>query len=288
MHKRQYFGLLVLVLALLLCACAGRKILSSSTTPPTNAEPSAEATGNPTEAPVPSHAPTEPPTEATEPTQEETEPSLPPHSDLYLPEYTADQIFTYFEEVVLHVEYTDGEGNPALVQKWNAPIHYRTFGKPTEEDLAVLEALFAQLNEIPGFPGIYAADEDEPVDLFLFFLDPESFRAQFSEILNGEDANGATQFWYYTATNEIYTANIGYRIDLDQATRSSILVEEIINTLGITDTVLREDSIVYQYSDENLTLSDVDWVIFRLLYDPAIQCGMDAESCRAIIETLYY
>ena len=147
MHKRQYFGLLILVLALLLCACAGRNILSSSTTLPTYTEPIAETAGNPTEAPVPSHAPTEPPTEATEPTQEETEPTLPPHSDLYLPEYTAEQIFAYFEEVVLHVEYTDGVGNPSCVQKWTAPIHYRTFGKPTEEDLAVLEALFAQLLE---------------------------------------------------------------------------------------------------------------------------------------------
>ena len=107
-------------------------------------------------------------------------------------------------------------------------------------------------------------------------------------MLQGDYATGATQFWYYTDTNDIYTARIGYRTDISQAERNSILIEEIVNTLGITDTVLRTDSIVYQYSDENLALSDVDWIILKLLYDPAIRCGMDFDSCSRIIPELYY
>ena len=51
---------------------------------------------------------------------------------------------------------------------------------------------------------------------------------------------------------------------------------------------LRPDSIVYQYSDDNFTPSDVDWIILKLLYDPSIQCGMNYDSCRTIIEALYY
>ena len=107
-------------------------------------------------------------------------------------------------------------------------------------------------------------------------------------MLQGDYATGATQFWYYTNTNDIYTARIGYRTDISQEERNSILIEEIVNTLGITDTVLRTDSIVYQYSDENLALSDVDWIILKLLYDPAIRCGMDFDSCSRIIPELYY
>ncbi len=233
----------------------------------------------------------------TEPTTIEVSPDPPEtadettasaHSPLYLPEYTAEQIMIYFEEIVLHMEYPDGTGNPALVQKWIEPIRYRVTGKPTEEDMTVLTDCITQLNTIESFPGIYPAAEGEFENVTLHFLDPDEFRLRFSEIVQGEDAFGATQFWYYTETNDIYTANIGYRTDLDQAVRSSIIIEEIVNMLGVSDSELREDSIVYQHSNENLALSDVDWVILKLLYDPAVQCGMNSDQCNAIIDQLYY
>ena len=81
---------------------------------------------------------------------------------------------------------------------------------------------------------------------------------------------------------------MGYRTDIDQSTRTSVLIEEIINMLGVSDTVLRTDSIVYQYSNENTALSEMDWLILKLLYDPAIQCGMDVDGCRRVIQELYY
>ena len=96
------------------------------------------------------------------------------------------------------------------------------------------------------------------------------------------------EFWYYTDSNEIYSARIGYRTDIDQQTRNSVLPEEIVNMLGITDTELREDSLVYQYSNDNLSLSDMDWLILKLLYDPAISSGANAPVCRIVIENLYY
>ena len=231
---------------------------------------------------------TPPTTDVPETTWAEPETTAPAHAEFYLPEYSTQQILEYFSEVVLNVEYTDGTGDSTLVQKWMAPIYYRIYGTPTDEDLSVLDAFFTQLNQISGFPGIYAAEDSVPENLSIRFAEPAAFFAEFSEILGGEDAYGATQFWYYTPTNEIHTAHIGYRTDLDQVTRNSILLEEIVNTLGITDTELRTDSIVYQHSNDNIALSDVDWILLKLLYDPAIQCGMDIDSCFAIIQQLYY
>ena len=264
---------LCLALGLLLCACNSE---SNSASLPTYEIPTTEAAAEDTTVATTIDAP------------EETESTAPLHAPLYLPEYTSQQVWEYFEEVVLHTEYSDGPGNAALVQKWKEPIFYFIYGTPTDEDLSVLTALFAQLNEIPGFPGIYAAADGEPCNLMIGFLDFESFNMNFLDFLNGEDAYGATQFWYYTDTNEIYTADVGYRTDIDQNTRTSILLEEIVNMLGVSDTVLRTDSIVYQYSDDNFALSDMDWLILKLLYDPAIQCGMDFDGCRAVIQQLYY
>ncbi len=210
------------------------------------------------------------------------------HSELYIPGVEAEEMLSYFEEVVLNMEYTDGTGDANVVQKWLSPIRYRILGKPTEEDLAVLEELFSQLNRIPGFPGISPAENEAQENMSLYFLEPDAFRERFSQVVHGEDAFGAAQFWYYTQTNELHTAQIGYRTDLDQTIRNSVLVEEIINTLGVSDTVLRPDSIVYQYSNDNLRLSDVDLVILKLLYDPAVRCGMDAADCAAVVRERYF
>lgn len=266
-------AVLILTLAMLLSACA--------------ALPEVPATSSPAEnSSVPTTMPTEPVTEPiTEPT---TEPTEPEHSALYLPQYDQEKMFEYFAEVVLDVEYSQGNGNPTLVQKWLSPLYYQYYGNPTEEDKAVLAAFFAELNAVPGFPGIHPAPNEEEVTLSIYFTDKKNLQDLFDSVVNGEDVNGATQFWYWLGNNEIYQGRIGYLNSLDQATRNSILLEEIINTLGITDTILRPDSIVYQYSDDNLQMSDVDWVIFRILYDGRIQCGMNREECWEVFCQLYY
>ena len=217
-----------------------------------------------------------------------TDPIETLHSELFLRDYTPEQIIGYFEEVVLDVEYSDGTGSVNLVKKWLSPIYYKIHGSATDTDLIILADLFEQLNSIPGFPGIYSADDISQVNVNIYFLDRDTLRDSFYDVINGEEADGAVQFWFYTLTNELHTARIGYCTDIDQSIRNSVLIEEIINMLGITDTVLREDSITYQYSSDNTSLSAVDWVILRLLYNPAISCGDPAEVCDSVIRTLYY
>ena len=271
---KRYCALL-LACSLLLCACGGQE-----------QEPTLQTEAY-TEVTVPAEMITEP-TETAETVPMMTEAVRPVHSDLYHPGYTLEEMQEFFAEVVLDVEYSDGTGDSTLVQKWVEPIRYRFFGMPTREDRAVLDVFFDQLNEIEGFPGIYPAGEEETENLRISFLPPDVFRSSFSGAINGEDAFGATQYWYYTDTNDIYSARIGYRTDLDQTVRNSILLEEIVNALGISDTLLREASITYQHTNENLVLSDVDWILLRLLYHPDIHCGMDAQQCASVIERLYY
>ena len=218
-----------------------------------------------------------------------TKPTEPEHSELYLADYSQDQILSFFEEVVLRMEYSDGTGDETVVQKWLFPIYYQIYGDYTDSDISKLSELFEQLNNIEGFPGIYPVSDDMVMEnLALNFLSPNDFTIQFSDVVHGEDAYGAAQFWYYTETNELHTARIGYRTDLDQLTRDSIILEEIVNVLGISDSELRIDSIVYQYSNSNLELSDVDILILKLLYNPRIECGMNYDQCAEIIKELYY
>lgn len=265
--------LLGMAVMLCLCACDPSMVLD-------------QMASQPTQAPVqPRPTPTTTPVETTPAT---TIPTVPLHSELYIEGVSPELMTQYFGEVVLAMEYSDGTGDPTVVQKWLQPIYYTIIGTPTEEDLRVLEDLFTQLNQVEGFPGIYPADYATQANLTLNFLDEDAFYKQFSEVINNEEAYGAVHYWFYLSTNEIYEGRIGYRTDISQQSRNSVLVEEIINLLGITDTVQRTDSITYQYSNEATVLSPEDWVILKILYNPKIQSGMNEEDCKPILEELYY
>lgn len=210
------------------------------------------------------------------------------HSSFYLEGFTTEQVVTYFAEVVLNAEYSSGDGNVHVVQKWSGPIRYMIHGEATQRDREKLEALFAGLNAIEGFPGIEAAPMPIAANMTLNFYNRADFQTYFGRIVNYEDADGAVEYWYYNETNQIHNATVGYRTDIDQYTRNSVLLEEVINGLGVTDTNLRVDSITYQGFSQTQELSEMDWLILRLLYHPDIKCGMNLEQCRAVIEKLYY
>ncbi len=208
------------------------------------------------------------------------------HSPLYLENVPVEDVILYFNEVCLDAEYVE-TGTPELVQKWVAPITYYVHGNPTDEDLRVLNDLVAQLNAIDHFPGMIAAQEPSDALLPIYFCPTEEMhdRMAFSA---QEDLDGAVTYWY-NDIQQITNAIICIRTDLDQQVRNSVIAEEIYNGLGpIQDTVLREDSIVYQYGSEILELSEMDILILKLLYHPQIQCGMTAVQCESIIRQLYY
>lgn len=216
------------------------------------------------------------------------DPVQPEHSLYYNEKYSVEDVIKSFNEVVLKTEYSTGDGDASLVQRWDIPIYYTIGGYYKDEDIAVLKDLFKQLNAIPGFPGIYESDEEHPFNLNItFYKDKKSFDKVLGDFVNYESVDGAVRYWYWTDTNDIYEAVIGYVFN-DTVNRKSVLLEEVINGLGISDTTEREDSIVYQYSSTNEELSEMDIIVLSLLYNERIRCGMTKQECETIIRELYY
>lgn len=220
--------------------------------------------------------------------QPEEQQEKPEHSELYMEKYAVEDVIKYFNEIVLNTEYSTGTGDSTLVQRWDIPISYRIVGECTLEDQQVLDGIFAELNSVYGFPGVSKAQEYEEPNLYIYFEGREELHDRFLDFVQGEYVDGVTRYWYYEDTNNIYTGTIGYWKDMTEQVRKSVLLEEVINCLGLGDTVLREDSIVYQYGSEITTLSDMDWLILKLLYNPRIRCGMGVVECEEIIRELYY
>ena len=202
-----------------------------------------------------------------------------PLADLRVDNVSSVQMFTYFSEVVNNAEYSSGAYVHQLVQKWQEPITYRIYGDPTEKDMEILLAFFDELNSIYYFPGIYEVENEEEENLSIYFIDRNLFDITFGDVINNELADGAAEFWFYTDTSEIYKGRVGYVTETSQEIRNSVLIEEIVNVLGLSDTYIREDSIVYQYSSDVLEPSEVDWAIIKSLYHPLIEPGMTADEC---------
>ena len=299
LRKMLCLLLAVLLCAQLLTACGTKDIYEDapavSLTPEASKEPQNDAHDTITEDHI-ENTETEESSSATEESSEpETsnepevssepeEPAQEEHSALYLPEYSAEDVITFFNEVCLAAEFEYG-GDASLVQKWEVPISYVVHGQPTDYDLVVLEGFVQLLNTIEGFPGMSPAGEEEIPNLQIHFCTLEEMVDLMGQESLGLD--GMVRFWYMD--NAIYDEIICCRTEPFQIVRNSVILEEIYNGLGpVQDTWLREDSIVYAGYSEPQVLTPMDELILKLLYHPDMRCGMNAEECEAVIRDLYY
>ena len=268
---------LSLLLAVALWGCVPQQEISvPETTIP-------ETTAPGTTVPEPTASETTIP-ETTVPETTVPETTLPEHSDLYIPGISVEDVILWFNEVALDSEFSYG-GDATVIQKWMDPITYSIYGNATTEDLQILESFTDWLNTLEGFPGIYPAQEDEPVNLRIHFGDAQMILDELGP--DYQNVDGGIRYWYMD--NVIYDAIIGYRDDISQYTRNSVILEEIYNGLGLVqDTSLREDSLIWQGFSEPQSLTEVDELLLKLLYHPDILCGMNAGECEAVIRDLYY
>ena len=249
------------------------------------------ACSRPAESPQTDPIPVSSPAESTpqvvipeETTPVETQPTAPPHSELYIPGLSVEDVILYFNEVCLDAEIINS-GDPSRLQKWEAPISYFIHGNPTGEDLETLESFVTFLNTIEGFPGMCETNDPFDANLDIHFCGQEEMLNVMGPNFTGMD--GAVTFWY--EYDVIYDAVICYRTDLDQYLRNSVILEEVYNGLGpIQDTSLRPDSIIYSEFSQPQVLTEVDKLILRLLYNPEMKCGMNASTVEEIIRKLYY
>lgn len=206
------------------------------------------------------------------------------HSNLYINNLAVEDVIKYFNEVCLDSEFVNS-GNPKVVQKWTEPITYCLFGNPTIKDERIIKSFCEQVNQIHGFPGISQVSKDEFANLEIFFCDESEMIDRLGENFYGMD--GGVTFWY--EENEIYSSTICCRKDIYQKLRNSVIQEEIYNGLGpLQDTVLREDSLIYQEFSQPQKMTEIDILILKLLYHPDMLCGMNANECENIIRSLYY
>ena len=285
MRKKLFF---ICLICMLLCAACGKEAAPKKgvSREPDMKTPVVTATPSPTEAPTP--APTETPTDTPTPVPTDT-PTPTPWEEEYIDisEYGFDayDVVSYYLEIGMSSEYSNG--NPInYVRKWTAPILVYVGGNPREQDLELIQRLFDALNGVYGFPGIELCDDVEIAGMEVYFLDPaEYFPASFRAV-GTEISDGYSTIWFDNGV--ITRAEIGIRTDLTDRNKTHVILEEIVQALGLqNDSYSYPDSLYYQGFNEPQWPTDMDWLLVRFLYRPEMKPLMKEEEVLELAETVF-
>jgi hypothetical protein len=246
-----------LVAALVLSACGDGGGLTSTTTPAvgTTAAPATIATTTST-------------TPAT--TTSSTSTTLA----VTYPEAALD----YFIEVAFGPEFG---GGPREIRKWTQDVEIVIHGDPNAEDLATLDDVIADLNEIIGTIEVSIVPSGGNVDLHFA---PE---AEFDEIEPNYVPVNMGFFWvWWDGLGNITRARVLVSTTgLTQEERNHVIREEITQQMGLmSDSFSYEESIFYQAWTTTQEYSMLDELVIELLYLPQIAVGMDVDQALDAID----
>jgi hypothetical protein len=176
----------------------------------------------------------------------------------------------YFLEVALGSEFRN-DANPTI-HKWSGDIRIQYFGDPTVEDLATLDSVIREVNELAQGSINLQIVSSEP-NLTIRFV-PES------EFKRYEPGYVPTNYGFFMTrwdtTGTIRSANVLITSEnVTQRERSHLIREELTQSLGLMrDSYKYSNSVFYQPWTDVTQYADIDRTLIRLLYSPNIQAGM--------------
>ncbi len=153
------------------------------------------------------------------------------------------------------------------LEKWTKPIKVRVEGLYDAEDLAVLESIVARFSSVKGFPGMSLVASGENVLVSYITMDSYAYyKKKYSASTTDES------YCSHWASNGAYTkAGIVIRVDEgSHGYRNSVVLHEFFHLVGFQSHTTMRQSIVNAVGPVP-SLSSVDLLAFRMLYDPAVK-----------------
>lgn len=190
--------------------------------------------------------------------------------------YTAEQI-QYFLDIALGAEFGETGGT---IRKWTGPVRVKVNGTPTREDLATLNSIVNELNDlVQGAVPVQLTNSNPNIEIYFA---PE---AQFSSIEPNYRARNLGFFWAWWDGGTINRARILISTTgVTQQERSHLIREELTQSIGLMqDSTRYRDSIFYQGWTDVTQYSAIDRVIISMLYSPAVRPGMSRPQVLAAI-----
>ena len=218
--------------------------------------------GTPPRQPPPRATPTPSPSSSAP-----SAPATPPASGHF-----SEGALGYFSAIALSSEYGEGGGT---VKKWTTDVRIAVHGEPSEQDLATLGDVLADLNAL--IDPIELAIVSYGANANIYFA-PES---EFGSIAPEYIPVNMGFFWTWWDGDGTITETriLVSTTDITQTERDHIIREELTQCLGLmNDSYAYEDSVFYQGWTSPTDYAAIDEDLIEMLYLPEITPGMGAES----------
>jgi hypothetical protein len=197
-----------------------------------------------------------------------------------------------FKQVSLQSEYRKGR---FPLSKWQSPIRYwfnHDVGNENDHE-ALAELHFEQLSDLTNL-SITQASSEEQANFTIYFTRQSRWKALVTEILGAESAKNTRgslcMFGNALNTNDASIARAVVIIPVDLAREHgkliSCIIEETTQALGLrNDSELSYPSVFNDRTPEQF-LSPLDVILVQLMYEPALQSGMDEAELTPVLQTL--
>lgn len=185
-----------------------------------------------------------------------------------------NEALSYFSDVALKSEY-GGDDFTGIVRRWEEPIRVAVHSGYTDEDYRTLENHVHDLSQIKGFPPISIVQEDGNYNFYFVPLD------QMAKVVPGYvEGNWGFVSLTWDEQGRIDGGTIGIATDVtNQVQRNHLILEEMTQGLGLlNDSPKYMDSIYQGAWTEVQSLTDLDWLLVKMLYSSAIHAGMHQDE----------
>ena len=177
-----------------------------------------------------------------------------------------------------------GTANAATtLSRWKKPIRICLTGSPTAADRKDLNKFIMEVaTHCPNVPNISVVKREQDANITIYYGPLNTLAAH---VYFYKEGNWGAFGYHYDAKNGITRGQVGIATDKNNAaSKRHLLREELTGLLGLSnDHDLYSDSILYQPWTTVGQLSDVDWLMLNMLYDPDLRCGMSATQAYKIL-----
>lgn len=225
--------------------------------------------------------------------------------------FDADRLARTFEDITFSREFSDvgsaliRRSDASILHRWAAPVQIEPVFGPAVDDLqraddtAAIERYAARLGRVTGHPIskveragnfrvlIVTEDQRRTIGPTLKRMLPEIRQREIDLIQNLERATYCVVVASDPKNDGVLTRAVAIvRAELPPLLRLSCIHEELAQGLGLSDDSPRARPSIFNDDDEFGRLTTMDELMLRMLYDPKLAPGMDADAARPIVKDL--
>lgn len=194
-----------------------------------------------------------------------------------LPARYGPEAIEYFDQVAFGTEA--GNAVPRL-RRWAVAPRVLVYGSPTPRDLATVDEVLAELNDL--VPALGMTRVTDGPNLELHFIPLGEFPAYEPNYVPGN----LGYFWvWWNRANEITHARVLVATeDVTQEAREHLVREELTQALGLMcDAWTYPESVFYQGWTETRRFAPIDRTLVEMLYRPDLHAGQSREEALAVL-----